>query len=180
MGLLDSVLLPVAGPALRPALAAADAVLPGAGLAPLRVVVAEEAGYRWEGGRGLWIAISPQSEHAGLALLHELGHAVDHQLLGWGSERARLGSWWLAVTRTRAFRSLRSACAGEELAYWPTRRESFARAFAQWVAERAGERDALREIERRAGGAGRQWARDDFAPVANELDRVFAPLAAAA
>ncbi|MEX2646524.1 MAG: hypothetical protein WD249_09705 [Gaiellaceae bacterium] len=54
------------------------------------------------------------------------------------------------------------------------------RAFAQWVAERAGERDALRKIERRAGGAGRQWARDDFAPVAGALDAVLAPLAAAA
>jgi hypothetical protein len=180
VGLLDSVVLPASGAALRPALVAADAVLPGAGIAPLPVVVAEEPGYRWEGGRGLWIAISPQSEHAGLALLHELGHAVDHQLLGWGSERARLDSWWLAVTRTRAFRSLRRACSSEQLAYWPTRRESFARAFAQWVAERAGEPDALREIERRAGGAGRQWARDDFAPVADELDAVLAPMAAAA
>jgi hypothetical protein len=180
VGLLDSVVLPATGAALRPALAAADAVLPGAEVAPLPVVVAEEAGYRWEGGRGLWIAISPHSEHAGLALLHELGHAVDHQLLGWGSEHALLDSWWLAVTRTRAFRSLRRACSSEELAYWPSRRESFARAFAQWVAERAGEQDALREIERRAGGAGRQWARDDFAPVANELDLVLAPVAAAA
>lgn len=180
MGLLDSVFLPVAGPELRTALAAADAALPGAALAPLPVVVAEEAGYCWEGGRGLWIAISPRSEHAGLALLHELGHAVDHQLLGWGSERAALDSWWLAVTRTRAFRSLRSACSSDELAYWPTRRESFARAFAQWVAERAGEGDALREIERRACGAGRQWAREDFAAVAAELDAVLAPIAAAA
>jgi len=84
------------------------------------------------------------------------------------------------VTRTRAFRSLRLACSSEELAYWPTRRESFARAFAQWAAERAGEQDALREIARRASGAGRQWVRDDFAPVATELDLVLAPLAAAA
>jgi hypothetical protein len=57
---------PRRGPALRSALTAADVVLPEADLAPLPVVVAEEAGYRWEGGRGLWIAISPESAHAGL------------------------------------------------------------------------------------------------------------------
>jgi hypothetical protein len=51
--------------------------------------------------------------------------------------------------------------------------------FAQWVAVRAGERDVLAEIERRAGGAGRQWAGDDFAPAAAKLDHVLAPLAAA-
>jgi hypothetical protein len=58
--------------------------------------------------------------------------------------------------------------------------ESFARSFAQWIAERAGVEDGLAEVERRARGAGRQWAREDFAPVAAELDRVLAPLAAAA
>ncbi len=180
MGLLTSVVLPPDRPDLVSALAAVDAVLPGVRLAQLPVVVAEDAGYRWEGDCGLWIALSPRSEHAGLSLLHELGHAIDHQLLGWGSERPGLAAWWLAVTRTRAFRSLRDACSSEELAYWPTRRESFARAFAQWVAERAGEQDVLSELERRAGGAGRQWTRDDFAPVAAELDLVLAPLAAPA
>ena len=167
-------------PELAGVLAAAEAVLPLAGLAPMPVVFADEAGYRWEAGRGLWIALSPSSEHRGLSLLHELGHAVDHQLLGWGSERPLLDGWWRAVSRTRAFRSLCRACSGDEVGYWPTRRESFARSFAQWVAERAGLEDVLAEVERRAGGAGRQWARDDFAPVAAELDGVLAPIAAAA
>lgn len=180
MGLLDCVVLPPDEPALARALSAADAALPGTELARLPVVFAHEASYRWESGHGLWIALSPRSEHAGLALLHELGHAVDHQLLGWGSERAGLDTWWHAVTRTRAFRSLRMACSADELAYWPTRRESFARSFAQWVAQRTGLEDVLAEVERRAGGAGRQWARDDFAPVAAELDRVLAACAVAA
>ena len=180
MGLLDCLVLPPDEPELASALAAADALLPLTGLAPLPVVFADAAGYRWEGQRGLWIALSPRCEHAALSLLHELGHAVDHQLLGWGSERPGLDAWWAAVTRTRAFRSLCLACSAEELGYWPTRRESFARSFAQWVAERAGAEDVLAEVERRAGGAGRQWSRDDFAPVAAELDRVLSPIAAAA
>ena len=172
------VVLPPDEPELARALSAADLLVPLTGLAALPVVYAGEAGYRWEGARGLWIALSPRSEHAVLSFLHELGHAVDHQLLGWGSER--LDGWWAAVVRTRAFRSLRLSCSAEELAYWPTRRESFARAFAQWVAERAGLEDVLAEVERRARGAGRQWARADFAPVAAELDRALAPVAAAA
>ena len=180
MGLLDCVVLPPDEPALARALAAADSVLPRTELTALPVVFAGEAGYRWQDGRGLWIALSPRSEHVALSFLHELGHAVDHQLLGWGSERRGLDAWWSALSRTRAFRTLRLACSADELGYWPTRRESFARSFAQWIAERAGVEDVLAEVERRTAGAGRQWAREDFAPVAAELDRVLAPLAAAA
>lgn len=177
MGLLESVGLPGGGgPLLRWALAAADAALPGARIERLPVRLGAAPGYRWEADRGLWVELSPGAEHPGLSLLHELGHAVDHQVLGWGSERDALAGWWRALTSTQAFRSLCAACPADELGYWAARRECFARSFAQWVAERAGDLTLRAEIARRAAGAGRQWRAADFAPVRAELDVVLAAL----
>ncbi len=84
------------------------------------------------------------------------------------------------MRESRAFARLTAACRGEESAYWPTRRESFARSFAQWIVARAGDADMRAELERRAAGAGRQWRADDFAPIATALDALLPPLALAA
>lgn len=168
--------------ALTSALAAADRALPGLRLPPLEVSFSRSRRYSGGYAHAGWIELSRHAEHLGLALLHELGHAVDHLVLGlgraWGSESAALDSWWRAVQSSRAFLRLGRACADEEAAYWPSRRETFARSFSQWTATRAGEPALLQELGRRAAGAGRQWAPDDFAPIAVALDDVLLPLAA--
>jgi hypothetical protein len=120
------------------------------------------------------IELSRHAEHLGLALLHELGHAVDHLVLGrgssWGSESTPLRDWWRAVESSRAFERLTSA---EDGWYWRSRREAFARSFAQWVSHRSGDGGLRAELERRAAGPGRQWTADDFAPIARALDAVL-------
>jgi hypothetical protein len=168
--------------ALTAAVAAADRALPGLRLPPLEVSFCRSRRYSGGYGHAGWIELSRSAEHLGLALLHELGHAVDHLLLGlgraWGSETAALDSWWHAAQSSRAFARLGSACDGGEAAYWPSRRETFARSFSQWTATRADEPALLEELERRAAGAGRQWEAADFAPIAAVLDDVLLPLAA--
>jgi hypothetical protein len=131
---------------------------------------------RYSGGydrRGR-IELSRHAEHLGLAFLHELGHAVDHLVLGRGrryaSETSRLAAWWHAVESSRAFARLAGA---EDAFYWRSRREAFARSFAQWVAGRASDGGLSAELERRAAGAGRQWTADDFAPIGRALDAVL-------
>lgn len=137
---------------------------------------------RFSGGYGHEgrIVVSRHAEHLGLALVHELGHALDHLVLGgarlWASETEALAGWWRAVEHSAAYRRLTRACTAAETAYWPSRRETFARSFAQWVAERAGHEPLRQEVERRAAGAGRQWSPADFAPVGRALDRVLLPL----
>lgn len=182
-GLRASIELPLRrGPraaSLERALAAAERALPELDPLPLRIVLSSSR--RISGGyahTGL-IVISRHAEHPGLALLHELGHALDHRN-GWASESDAFEPWWRTVRSSRAFARLTAACRGEETAYWPTRRESFARSFAQWVVSRAGDADLRDELERRAAGAGRQWRADDFAPIAKALDALLPPLAVAA
>ena len=169
---------------LERALLAAERALPGVSLPRLEISLCRSRRYSGGYAHTGRIELSRHAEHLGLALLHELGHAVDHLLLArgdrWGSETAALRGWWRAVRRSRAFERLTTACTVGEDSYWPTRRETFARSFSQWTACRAGDHVLLEELARRAAGAGRQWDLDDFAPIAAALDRVLTRLAVAA
>jgi hypothetical protein len=160
---------------LARALDAAASALPAAPLPPLDVALTRSRRYSGGYDRRGRIELSRHAEHLGLALLHELGHAVDHHLLGrgrhFGSETPRLAGWWHAVESSRAFQRLADA---DDARYWRSRREAFARSFAQWVAARSGDVGLLGELERRAAGAGRQWTADDFAPIGRALDAVLA------
>jgi hypothetical protein len=180
----DTVRLPLRnGPRaaeLRRALLAVEHALGGMPFPELDVALSRS--HRFSGGYGHdgRIVVSRHAEHLGLALVHELGHALDHLVLGgarlWASETEELAGWWRAVGSSAAYRRLRRACTASETAYWPSRRETFARSFSQWVAHRSRHDTMRAEIERRAAGAGRQWEAADFDPIARALDRVLLPL----
>jgi hypothetical protein len=176
---VESIALPVRrGPRaseLMRALEAATAALPTWRLPSLAVSLNRSRRYSGGYDPAGRIELSRHAEHLGLALLHELGHAVDHLVIGegqrFGSETTRLAGWWRAVESSRAFERLMSADDGW---YWRSPREAFARSFAQWVAGRSGDGTLLAELERRAAGAGRQWTAEDFAPIGRALDAVLA------
>lgn len=165
---------------LTRALLAVERALGGTPFPELEVALSRSrrisGGYRHDGR----IVVSRHAEHLGLALVHELGHAFDHLVLGgarlWASETDALAGWWRAVEASAAYRRLTRACTPAERAYWPSRRETFARSFAQWVAERARQEPLRQEVARRAAGAGRQWTPPDFTPIGRALDRVLLPL----
>jgi hypothetical protein len=181
-GVVESVTLPVRrGPRATELARALDAAAAAVAVAHLpRLEVALTRSRRYSGGydHAGRIELSRHAEHLGLALLHELGHAVDHLVLGrgstWGSESTRLRDWRRAVRASEAYGRLARVCTAAEAAYWSSPREAFARSFAQWTAARAGDDTLLRELERRAAGAGRQWTAADFAPVGRALDAVLA------
>jgi hypothetical protein len=181
---VETVRLPVRrgerAAALTGALHAVERALGGTPFPRLEVVLTRSRRFSGGFGHDGRIEISRHAEHLELALVHELGHALDHLVLGgarvWSSETDALARWWRAAEQSAACRRLTGACRGAEVAYWPSRRETFARSFAQWVAIRSDSAPLAREVERRAAGAGRQWTPWDFAPVARELDRVLLPL----
>jgi hypothetical protein len=176
--MVESVTLPLRrGPRaaeLERALGAAASALPAA-LPRLDVSLTRSRRYSGGYDHAGRIELSRHAEHLGLALLHELGHAVDHLVLGRGrafaSETDGLRAWWQAVQSSEAYARITRACADD--GYWRSRRETFARSFAQWVAGRAGDAGLLAELERRAAGAGRQWRADDFSPIGRTLDAVL-------
>jgi hypothetical protein len=119
-------------------------------------------------------------------VVHELGHFVDHQALdfdGPGFASANddeLAAWRTAVDASPTIRSLtatRDRVPEADRAlydYLLDRREIFARAYAQWVALRAGDETVYLAIKTsRLGGASIQWGDEEFAPIARALDEAF-------
>ena len=132
-------------------------------------------------------------------LLHEFGHAIDYdQLMGagagrglpWSSQAAyRSGvseRWAEAIANSRAIRELRESTMQfvepARYNYFMDDTEVFARAFAQYVAEKHGS-SAMREAVQgvfsqteAAYGVRLQWDADDFAPIARAFDDLFREL----
>ena len=59
--------------------------------------------------------------------------------------------------------------------YLLSREEQFARAYAQWIAERTGGTKYLNamELRRNEGWGCAQWQKEAFAPIAAEFEKLF-------
>lgn len=146
------------------------------------------------------IYVSPESDHPGMTLLHELGHAVDAQLDGYEKDTNPYGT----VSSIRAlyakrearldlpmtpldpllnrllmapqFVELHTISQSDPRAHADTSTtELFARSFAQYVVERSGQPDLLKELrqkqqDKRLFQKFLQWPSDDFAPIADAYD----------
>ena len=110
-------------------------------------------GYAWsrKTGAPLGREVSRASQHPELTLIHEVGHFLDHQVLGTKGEFASeksplLEVWRRIVLATPTVKKLKRAAAGRKVeGRWPRRppaefiemlrlREVWARAYAQYVA----------------------------------------------
>lgn len=153
--------------------------------------------YRYSPSGPVDLVISPTANRPALTLAHEVGHYVDNQHLGEnngdGSLRRvpALDGWWDAIDRSDAVRQLRDALANppasiasdpaalrvfqRHLSYLLGRDELFARSYAQWVARRIDDAQLADELMRAqlAQDVPRQWADNDFEPVAAALDALF-------
>lgn len=141
--------------------------------------------------------------HPELSLLHELGHFLDHQTLGQRGEFAsvehtNLAEWRDAVDATGSVNTLRAIVArgtvtveldGLERVFPVSVRvlehdlqwqELWARSYAQYMAQAAGQPRLLAQLAA-ALGVGRrprlpytlQWEADDFRPVLAAIERLF-------
>jgi hypothetical protein len=131
------------------------------------------------GSEAVQIGIKPDGSWPALTTAHELGHFLDHQVLGTG------GKWGSA--NSEALAAFRAAVEGSETvktiqalpesigAYWLTKHELWARAYAQYVATRSGDATLLAQLEKARGGLQpwRQWSDADFKPIAEAIDALF-------
>jgi hypothetical protein len=149
------------------------------------------------------MSISIYSDHPHLTIAHEIGHFLDQHALGqqgrFASATGRVPTIMEAIERSTAVHALRALVGRQTtlVEVRPGRRERhrlapavveyllrpeemFARAYAQYIARRSGQRELLAELagERAALLSGRvyhtQWADEDFATILETFDRLLA------
>ena len=146
---------------------------------------------------GALIIVNRLSATRDLALVHEIGHALDRFGIGADTrvdasttQHPLLHEWQRAVSRSRAVQELRQLRAEMPAAqtraatyvdYLLSARELFARTYAQWLAVRSGDEALLADISRIRTGRGTvssliHWEADDFEPLGTALDRLMETL----
>lgn len=155
--------------------------------------------YRKDGATPLNIELSSSNDVA-LTLVHEMGHAIDHQLFGtaekFGSfDNPELDDWWKAIEGTKAAKRLddlletdkynyEDEFTGESktaeiekpfIEYLSRTHEIFARSYAQYIATKSNNQH-LKELLQWEQGSEvypLQWDDEDFKPVAKAFDQIF-------
>jgi hypothetical protein len=193
---------------VRSAVSAIDAVH-GDGSLPEIVVritrsVVEAASYEWDDrtGRPLSLNVSRRAPRPHLAVVHEVGHILDHLALGgergFGSEMGRLPTLMQSIGGTAAARRLHELRGMRQVLihiqphrrerftldqafinYLLEPRELFARAYAQYVTVRSGDLRLLTQLQEAQHDLfvgivyHQQWDADDFQPVLGAFDRML-------
>ena len=174
-------------PQLARALAAADALhglWTDLGPVPVRpTATTRQSGcYRMREGDPIDLRVSRRHDRVPLSFLHELGHLLDHQLApsprAFASPRLRAFAAWRATLSTLASRAPAHASRGRRR-YLDSWRELWARSYAQTVLERSGDSLLLEQLRAlQEDDDVFVWPSAEFEPVALEVERVLARLAA--
>jgi len=152
-------------------------------------------------GDGWGIVINPKSDSKELDFLHEYGHQVDRAGLKLTTKSGAIASearklpevkaLIAAIDKSAASKRIaevyakvagKSAEAASHLEYMARRSEQFARAYAQFVAKRSGNKTLLKQLEdMRKGRDDRgylpmQWEDDDFGPIEKALEALLGKL----
>ena len=119
-----------------------------------------------------------------MTIVHEIGHYLDHKGLsgkGMSSEDRdhAVGKIISALQQTETMRApLRSAAQMTmnrvHINYWTRRREIWARAYAQYIANKSGDAEMRKQLTEMQGEEYyRQWTDEEFLPVQNMIDELF-------
>lgn len=153
-------------------------------------------------GKSVKVTLSAHGDHSELTFCHETGHYLDWEALGdagkWGSSQPELKGFLDAVKSSRAIQDITAMSKqkkvavdlnGSELMYSVDTKylnyllqphEIWARAYAQYIATRSKDPVLLEQlaklVTKKSGKLhyATQWEEDDFAPIAKEIDRLFA------
>jgi SPP1 gp7 family putative phage head morphogenesis protein len=134
------------------------------------------------GGEPLRIGIRANSPHPELTFAHEVGHFIDHQVLGIrgafaSDQHPTLQAWFDAVSKSDAYKNLgESGLKKQHREYYLSRRELWARSYAQYIAEKSGNAAMLDGLKKITGGNSlpyRQWTTEDFAPIKKAMDELL-------
>lgn len=150
-------------------------------------------------GRPIKITVSRYGTHPELTLAHEVGHFLDYSGIGSAGRFASqvevvMSDWWDVVRKSSAIRELmemrqKGSYLRNGIKYPVDRRyvdyllsnhEIWARAYAQYIAMKSGDKAMLDGLDRvrNYGGPGglSQWTDADFAPIMKAIDDLFEKL----
>lgn len=143
---------------------------------------------------GALIVVNRLSATRDLALVHEIGHALDRFAIGADThvdasttQHPLLNAWRHAASQSRAVQQLHGLRAnlpatgiraGTYIDYLLSARELFARTYAQWLTVRSGDETLIADVSRIRAGRGSvsaliHWEGDDFGPLDTALDRLM-------
>ena len=149
------------------------------------------------GNTPIKISISPKGDHKALTTIHEIGHLIDHSGMGkglrWSSEllggvenniivkTARESSWYKGVwSRTKipinnpAGDAVSYTINKKYVRYLMSSKEVYARAYAQYVAEKSGDSILLSQLKKLQDMPfPTQWSTEDFKPISKQFDKLF-------
>lgn len=137
--------------------------------------------------RPLKIELSTHGTDDGMSgtFAHEFGHYMDHQLLGRSGEFLTLNP---DKHMRRVLDAIDTSTEGQRLAaakamgkqgadYYTMPEEMWARAYAQWIADRSGDTQMAKALQKRRKNPGvakfSQWSPDQFGPIADAIDALM-------
>ena len=172
--------------------------------------------YRFSGTKAMDIKVSANGTLQQSTYTHEVGHWLDHQVLGVSMKskntkdmlagnpavRQAIDNYWAKIRETRSVKTLqewqlkghtvtgyrqvwKDGAIIREAVDMPVDKkyirylldtdEVWARSYAQYIAERSGNNVMLKEVAERATEESyhAHWDRDDFAPVADAIDKIM-------
>lgn len=114
------------------------------------------------------------SSLANFFLAHEYAHLLDFEHFGTGSKAASgngaTGKLSGVMTAIRSTAEYGDWGRGANPAYWASNREVFARAFAQYVSEKSGDKSMLAGL---ASQGSAQWPLGSFSDISAQFDTLF-------
>jgi SPP1 gp7 family putative phage head morphogenesis protein len=123
-------------------------------------------------------AASKGGTHVLMTTAHEAGHFLDHQAFSPGKfaseTNAKFAAWRDAIDKSAALADLDNASVSGK-SYWKSRRELWARSYSQFIATKSGDQRMLAELKaiREGHAPWRQWADDDFKPIAKAIEEIL-------
>ena len=125
------------------------------------------------------IGINPKGTWPALTAVHEVGHFLDLSGIGpRGDYATRNFSPMKAVIHVaQQSRAITELASDLNAGYFLKREEIWARAYAQYIAEKSGNPILLADLARaREYNPARQWATEDFKPISDAIDALFTTL----
>lgn len=118
--------------------------------------------------------------HAELTLVHEVGHWLDYA--GQGKNQfasiamsSEMQAWWKAAQASASYKAIQSRPPSKARRYYLSVEEVWARCYAQFIAEESADSTLLQQVADIRGEPWpeRQWATEDFAPLREEMRKIF-------
>jgi hypothetical protein len=126
-----------------------------------------------------YVTVSRNGPWQALTTCHEIGHLLDCCVFGTGgrSSFATHPIWYSvreAINHSKAVAEIQKLTPSSEYAYYLKPEELWARAYAQYIAEKSGDITLLGDLPRvRAARPWCQWETSDFAPIRSAIDATF-------